>query len=96
MSRGGNGTVHKRNGEGWKASEGDNEFMERQEGTEISFTISGSFLSTTSVAGALLDLMAPDSKRSVRIRFHTQEGTDRWNTEEKRLGAMLTTGRSFE
>lgn len=96
MRHEGNGRGNKRNGEGWKASKGDNEFMERQEGTEISSTSSGSFLSTTSVAGALLDLMGPDSKRSAGIQSHTQEGTDRWNTEEKRLGAMLTTGRSFE
>jgi hypothetical protein len=56
---------------------GGNDSMERQEGTEISFTTSTSRSSTSSGGNAevLLDYMGPDSKRSARIRPHTQKAT---------------------
>jgi hypothetical protein len=52
MDEWGSGRVHRSNGKPWRASKGGNEFMERQEGTEISFTTSTSRSSTSSGGNA--------------------------------------------
>lgn len=90
--------VYETNGERCKASQGRKGSMERQERPEVSITTSATRSSTSSGrnAGVLMYYMGPDSKESARMQSHTQEGTDRWNAEEKWLGAMLITGRSFE
>jgi hypothetical protein len=51
--------------------------MERQERPEVSITTSATRSSTSSGRNAevLLDYMGPDSKRSARIRPHTQKAT---------------------